>query len=186
MSLDVAAVLQAPPHSVACGGRQLTRGRRRRRRHSPPPAPACAGPNGCGKSSLLDALCFAFAAPLKSFSVASLADLANSDSSEVRCGWDQVPRGRLPAGSPHQCQRRLLRHAMQVCEVCVHLRRSTSTAAESHTVAAALTPDGSRVFRVDGRWVLRRARQPSPSLASCCNGAQASAPPGCCAPLAML
>ena len=45
-----------------------------------------AGPNGCGKSSLLDALCFAFAAPPRTFAAASLADLANSDSSEVRRG----------------------------------------------------------------------------------------------------
>ena len=42
-----------------------------------------AGPNGCGKSSLLDAVCFAGAAPPRSFPGGSLAGLANSDTSEV-------------------------------------------------------------------------------------------------------
>lgn len=44
---------------------------------------AAAGPNGCGKSSLLDAVLFAFAAPARSFGVSNLTELANSDSSEV-------------------------------------------------------------------------------------------------------
>jgi hypothetical protein len=55
--------------------------------------PACAplpGPNGCGKSSLLEALCFAFAAPLRSFGVAALADLANTDSVQVQALQDCI------------------------------------------------------------------------------------------------
>lgn len=44
-----------------------------------------AGPNGCGKSNLLLALLFAFAAPFSSLGVSQLAELQNSDSTEVRC-----------------------------------------------------------------------------------------------------
>ena len=41
------------------------------------------GPNGCGKSNLLMAVCFAFAAPASTFNVGQLAELQNSDSTEV-------------------------------------------------------------------------------------------------------
>ncbi|KAL4425175.1 hypothetical protein ABPG75_009191 [Micractinium tetrahymenae] len=78
---------------------------------------AIVGPNGCGKSSLLDAVLFAFAAPARSFGVASLSELASSDSTEV-------------------------------CEVSVQLR---GRGGEAHNVAAALTPDGGRAFKVNGR-----------------------------------
>ena len=52
---------------------------------------AIVGPSGCGKSFLLDSLCFAFATPPRTFGVASLASLANSDYSEVR--WRRSARG---------------------------------------------------------------------------------------------
>lgn len=93
------------------------------------------GPNGSGKSSLLDAICFAFAAPPRSFSVATLAELQNSDSSEV-------------------------------CEVSVVLRVAGSGGRERgrggvpaapHVVSAALTPEGGRAHRVNGR--LRSGRE---------------------------
>ena len=76
-----------------------------------------AGSNGCGKSSLLDAIQFAFAAPARALGVPQLSDLRNSTSQE-------------PA------------------EVQVQLR---SPGGGSHRVSAALAPDGSRVFRVEGR-----------------------------------
>lgn len=66
----------------------------------PPPAAfsAAAGPNGCGKSSLLDAVLFAFAAPARSFGVTSLTELANSDSSEVGVTGCKDAGGQKPAG----------------------------------------------------------------------------------------
>jgi hypothetical protein len=36
---------------------------------------------------------------------------------------------------------------VQVCEVCVRLQSGS----KAHTVAAVLTPDGSRAYKVDGR-----------------------------------
>lgn len=85
------------------------------------PARHClAGPNGCGKSSLLDALLFVSAAPPAAFAAGSLAALPCTDCSEV-------------------------------CEVRLTLR---ARGGQLHTVAAALTPDGSRAYKVDGRWVL--------------------------------
>lgn len=83
---------------------------------TPTPPTHPAGPNGCGKSSLLDALLFVSAAP---FAAASLAALPCTDCSEV-------------------------------CEVRLTLR---AQGGQLHTVAAALTPDGSRAYKVDGRWV---------------------------------
>lgn len=157
-----------------------------------PPPPAPAGPNGCGKSSVLDALLFAFAAPTKTFGVSSLTELANSDSMEVgglRCHGAgatgsgnrarlEAPQCIQPAPSPllgcstapssspdikeymkhlstslsgarlPLAWRRLARRPrLQVCEVCVQLAHK----GEAHSVAAALTPDGSRAFKVKGR-----------------------------------
>jgi len=45
--------------------------------------------------------------------------------------------------------------APQVCEVCVHLKRG----GEEHTVAAALTPDGSRAYKVNGKCVGGQGRE---------------------------
>eukprot|EP00887_Chlorella_sp_A99_P003385 scaffold7.g3385.t1 len=93
---------------------------------------AIVGPNGSGKSSLLDAICFAFAAPPRSFGVATLPELQNSDCSEV-CEVHVELRGvRRAAAAPGG-------------------RRGAAPPAASHWVAAALAPDGSRTFRVDGR-----------------------------------
>lgn len=78
---------------------------------------AIVGPNGCGKSSMLEALCFAFAVPPRALGASSLSDLANSDCSKVRpgcCSHSSVGlglslaaacrmHGRSSAASVHAC-----------------------------------------------------------------------------------
>lgn len=127
-------------------------------RLQPSLAHPCAGPNGCGKSSLLDALCFAGAAPPRSFPGGSLAGLASSDTSEVGAGRRRVGAARggwrwralesggwVPDGGPHLtqrcCSRLAASHASKQLHHLAAPPRSARCLCRSTTAApAAPTP----------------------------------------------
>jgi len=137
------------------------------------------GHNGSGKSALLEALCFALGAPASVLRVRLLRELVSTESAsqvseacfaftQLACNFNTMHAARThKTACMHQAHVETLHittNTAQLCEVKVKLGSSSAAgsgrhavAAQEHELATTLSPEGVRIFRMDGR--LRSAAQ---------------------------